>query len=122
MGYFGPLIPVSIALAEEGTLSLDPMLWAGYGIFPRFDMTLMIPATYDTTFTLTHIMLEARYDVVGRDRFALSPVIDFFMPLDLNEPIALGPGIMASADFGFLQVHGNLLTYLSPGLAAYVSF
>ena len=118
MGYFGPLIPVSIPLTEEETLSVDPMLWAGFGILPRLDMTFMLYGRYqpnDSTrydFHLYHIMAEVRYDVIGKEWFALSPVIDFFMPLDLNESPAIGPGVMATGDFGYFLLHGNFLTYI----------
>jgi len=118
MWYFGPLIPVSIPLTEEETLSVDPMLWAGFGILPRLDMTFMFYGRYqpnDSTrydFHLYHIMAEVRYDVIGKEWFALSPVIDFFMPLDLNESPAIGPGVMATGDFGYFLLHGNFLTYI----------
>ncbi len=108
MWYFGPLIPVSIPLTEEETLSVDPMLWAGFGISPRFDMTLMLQANYDTTFTLGNLMIEGRYELISTEMLSVSPVFDVFIPLDSDGSLSLGPGVMASAGFPALQLHANL--------------
>lgn len=108
MGYFGPLIPVSIPLAEEETLSVDPMLWVGFGIFPRFDMTLMLQASYDTTFTMGDLMIEGRYELVSTEMLSVSPVLDVSIPLDSDGSLSLGPGVMVSAGFPALQLHTNL--------------
>jgi len=132
MGYVGPNLTLSIPtntgvqldyVGAKPPLTFSSILWAGYGIFPRFDMTLMVPATYDTIFSFNPIMLEARYGVIEQERFALSPVLDFFIPLPSKEPedagdlehavatFGIGPGVMASGQLGRLLLHGNLFSY-----------
>lgn len=108
IGYIGPNVPVTIPLEEGGDISIAPVLWAGYGIFPRFDMTLMIPASYDTSFTLGDLMIEGRYELVSTEMLSVSPVFDVFIPMYSDGSVSLGPGVMASAGFPALKLHANL--------------
>jgi len=109
MGYVGPNVPVTIPLEEGGDISIAPVLWAGYGIFPRFDMTLMIPASiYEDEFNLGNAMLEWRYELISYEMLSVSPVFDVFIPMYSGGSLSFGPGIMASAGFPALQLHTNL--------------
>lgn len=109
MGYIGPNVPVTIPLEEGGDISIAPVLWAGYGIFPRFDMTLMIPASiYEGEFNLGDAMLEWRYELISYEMLNVSPVFDVFIPMYSGGSLSFGPGVMASAGFPALQLHANL--------------
>ncbi|TKJ43858.1 hypothetical protein CEE36_01710 [candidate division TA06 bacterium B3_TA06] len=109
IGYIGPNVPVTIPLEEGGDISIAPVLWAGYGIFPRFDMTLMIPASiYEGEFNLGDAMLEWRYELISYEMLSVSPVFDVFIPMYSGGSLSFGPGVMASAGFPALQLHANL--------------
>jgi hypothetical protein len=107
-GYIGPNVPVQIPFEEAEPILINPVLWLGYGIASRFDMTLMASASYDTSFTLGDLMIESRYELVSTEMLSVSPVLDVFIPMYADGSVSLGPGIMASAGFPALQLHANL--------------
>lgn len=133
--YIGPNVPVQIPLEETEVILINPVLWLGYGIAPRFDMTLMIPASYDTSFTLGDLMIEGRYELVSTEMLSVSPVFDVFIPMYSDGSVSLGPGVMASAGFPALKLHadffyatdfkgsaGNLMFFAAPEYWLYESF
>lgn len=106
-GYFGPSVPFTI---EEGEVSaIKPVLWAGIGALNRFDVTVMTSMEYaDSVFSLNYVMVEGRYGVVETEGLAVSPLVDLYMPLQINLPWAISPGMMASSVFYPVFIHGNL--------------
>ena len=115
-GFVGLTTPVQIPF--QGSLSATPTLWAGYGVIPHFDVTLMLGTTVaDDGFSPSDAMIEFRYatlgyeDVVARDHFVFAPVLDFYIPTREEGSWAVGPGALVTGNFGFWQLHGNLFTY-----------
>lgn len=123
----GPSVMATIPLENSIAFEADPSLWLGYGIIPRMDATVMLQSSYrenrseGSDFRMDCLMAEARYDVAGKERFALSPALDFFVPLYADrdstgevqrDPLALGPGLMSTLQFGKFKAHGNLLSYI----------
>jgi hypothetical protein len=107
-GYIGPNVPVQIPFEDRGPILINPVLWLGYGIAPRFDMTLMASASYDTSFALGDFMIEGRYALVSTEMLSVSPVLDVFIPMYAEGSASLGPGVMASVGFPALKLHANL--------------
>jgi hypothetical protein len=108
MGYVGPNLTFSVPL-DEGDPYLTATLWAGYGIFPRFDMTLMVTSGGPD---LGYAMLEARYGIIERAQLGISPVLDFYVPTGRGGTMAMGPGLMLTGDLGGFLLHGNIFAYL----------
>ncbi|MBD3286057.1 hypothetical protein GF359_06080 [candidate division WOR-3 bacterium] len=123
-GFVGLTTPVQVPF--QGSFSAIPTLWAGYGVIPHFDVTLMLGADVTVNgFSLSDAMIEFRYatlgyeDVVARDHFVFAPVLDFYIPTGTDGSWAVGPGALVTGNFGFWQLHGNLFTYFpfdSPGM------
>ncbi|MBN2379882.1 hypothetical protein JXM67_08795 [candidate division WOR-3 bacterium] len=107
-GYVGPNVPAWIGLEADDGVGFSPALWLGYGLLHRFDATLMVESSIFDEFTFGNAMLEGRYELVSTDFFILSPVFDIYLPLYKGGTVYVGPGVMASAGYSFVNLHADL--------------
>ncbi len=97
-GWAGPYVYATVPINDTASdVSVDPYLYFGYGILPRFDVTVF--ATANLTggeFSFGDLWLEPKYMFVAQDNFLFSGVLEASIPLYEGGSFALVPGVMAT--------------------------
>ncbi|NLI98914.1 hypothetical protein GX441_09705 [bacterium] len=113
-GWLGPYMYATVPIGDTTSdVILDPYMYFGYGVLPRFDVTVFANGAFSAgRFSLGELVVEPRYMFIAKDNFLLSGVLEASIPLSEDGSFALTPGIMATLfPLGKFNLHADLFYY-----------